>query len=467
MTATPHDDDAEKAVLGALLSGADLLDSAGLEVQDFYKPVHERVFRAMQACWSERHALDSIVLKDELIRAGDRLPEVGGLTYLVDLVDAAPVAGDAEAHIEILKRHAAARRALEAIGRAQQRIEQGADPAEALADLGSVETSPSGPKNFSFASGGSFLLDGPDHDVPLWGTDPEILWSLGEALQIAGPQGTFKSTLAQNLALARCGFSEFADVLGSPVMPGKVRTLYLAMDRPRQIRRSLRRMVGSAWRAELDDKLVVWEGPPPMPFTAHPALLVEMARAAEADTIIVDSLKDAATKLSDDEQGAAWNRARQLALVAGIQVLEVHHTRKLPQGNHERRTIDDIYGSTWVTSGCGSILLLDGAAGDPLVKVWHVKQPMDEVGPLTMTTDPSTGIVEIRHAHDVVALVRGSGTVTATDVAKDLFETDKPTPAQREKARRKLTKLVEQGLLQLATESSAGAGSATSWEVSA
>lgn len=126
-------------MLGALLTAPGLLDTLGLDPQDFYEPVHERIYMAMRECWSEHHAVDPIILKDELVREGDRLPEVGGLTYLGDLVAAAPVAGDAEAHAAIVKRCAAARRTLQALTQAQQRIESGADPADAMSALKSVD----------------------------------------------------------------------------------------------------------------------------------------------------------------------------------------------------------------------------------------------------------------------------------------------------------------------------------------
>lgn len=147
MTNPPHDLDAERSVLGALVTVPGLLDTLDLDPQDFYEPVHERIFNAVRECWSEHHAVDPILLKDELVREGDRLPEVGGLTYLGDLVAAAPVAGDAEAHAAIVKRCAAARRTLQALTQAQQRIESGADPAEALAAVSTVPpTSTSAPR---------------------------------------------------------------------------------------------------------------------------------------------------------------------------------------------------------------------------------------------------------------------------------------------------------------------------------
>ena len=50
-----------------------------------------------------------------------------------------------------------------------------------------------------------------------------------------------------------------------------------------------------------------------------------MAEHYDAGTVFVDSLKDAALGLSNDEVGAAWNRARQHLLNAGHQLCELHH----------------------------------------------------------------------------------------------------------------------------------------------
>lgn len=108
------------------------------------------------------------------------------------------------------------------------------------------------------------------------------------------------------------------------------------MDRPKQIARSFRRMVGDAWRAELDARLTVWPGPPPYDIAKYPALLLKLAREAGADTVVVDSLKDAAVGISDDDVGAGYNRARQLALVEGVQLVELHHLRKAPKREGRR-----------------------------------------------------------------------------------------------------------------------------------
>lgn len=296
---------------------------------------------------------------------------------------------------------------------------------------------------FLFRPGGSFILDTDPAPVPVWGAGTDVLAARGEALMIAGPQGVGKTTIGQQYALGRCGFPEYAGLLGYPITPGERRTLYLAMDRPQQAARSMRRMVGEAWRVELNDRLAVWQGPPPYDMGKYPPLLADLCRQAGADTVIVDSLKDAFIGLTEDEPAAGWNRARQTAIADGVEVLELQHLRKNPYGMKSAGpTMDDVYGSTWLTSGCGSVLLLTGAPGDPIVGLHHLKQPADPVGPLKVMHDPDTGRSEVWHTADLAMVARSSpGGISALEAARMLYDTDKPTLPQKEKARRRLDKL--------------------------
>jgi len=312
---------------------------------------------------------------------------------------------------------------------------------------------------FAFTHGGTFILDTDPNPIAVWGRGDSVLMASGEALIIAAPQGCGKTTLAGQIMLGRCGFEEYTELLNYPILPGQGRVLYLAMDRPKQAARSFRRMVGTAWRGDLDEKLAVWQGPPPGDIAKYPHLLLELCKRAEADTVIVDSLKDAAVGLSDDDIGAGYNRARQIAIADGVEVIELHHLRKLPSTKNNRSpAIDDLYGSTWLTSGAGSVILLTGEPGDSVVGFHHVKQPVAEVGPLRVSHDHLNGRSTIWHQVDLVPLARTrlSG-ISALEAAQAMFETDKPTTNEKEKARRKLDHLVKIGLLEVVKEGQPGA----------
>jgi Bifunctional DNA primase/polymerase, N-terminal/AAA domain len=286
-------------------------------------------------------------------------------------------------------------------------------------------------------SGANFILDQPKNVPALWGEGEHVLWPEGEALMIGAGQGLGKTTLAGLLVRGLLGLD--AGVLGQPVNGSGEVILYLAMDRPRQIARSLARQFTGAERELLDNHLIVRPGPPQADLAREPELLVGMMRDLNAGIVFVDSLKDAAVGLSEDEVGAGYNRARQHVLHDGRQVCDLHHVTKASAD-----TINDIYGSTWLTSGCGSVILLTGKPGDPIVGFRHVKQPMDEYGPFKLSHDNDTGRLTIWHETDPVALLRAAGIngLTAKQAAAAMFDTEKPDAGDVEKARRKLDKLM-------------------------
>jgi hypothetical protein len=296
---------------------------------------------------------------------------------------------------------------------------------------------------------GGVLLDEPADPPVVWGGGENILWAEGESLIIAGPDGTGKTTLAGQLVRARLGIGD-GIVLDHAVTPGKRNVLYLSMDRPRQARRALRRMFTTADRDILDEKLRIWQGPPPLDLARYPPILAGIAREADADTIVIDSLKDAAVKLADDETGSGWNRARQIAIGAGAELIELHHPRKAQADNKKPSKLEDLYGSRWITAGAGSVICLWGEAGDLVVEFTHLKAPAVQAGPWMMAIDPAAGTVRLdRPSVDLVTQIRlrGAYGMTADVAARLLFGAEHPDRSQTEKARYRLNKKVAEGIL--------------------
>ncbi len=317
----------------------------------------------------------------------------------------------------------------------------------------------------TFRRGGDYVLDVPALPESIWGLGAQCLWARGESLVIASPQGLGKTTLAQQLVLGRIGIPGFEELLGFPVKRGDKNVLYLAMDRPFQFARTMHRLGTEEMRCLLNEKLAIWEGPPLNDFAKNPDVLAYMALQAGADTVVVDSLKDAAVGLSDDQVGAGYNRARQFALKEGIEVLELHHTRKNQQGNDSKLTsIDAIYGSTWITSGAGSVVGLSGRTGDLVVTLVHLKTPAEQVNNLVVIHDGERGRSTVMERVDLLTVVRArrADGITAKDAAAALYE-DGADKSNIQKARNQLQKLERAGQLVLIQKGSSASQLPSIW----
>lgn len=290
---------------------------------------------------------------------------------------------------------------------------------------------------------GSSVLDAPECVVSIWGQGHQSLWAKGEPLLVVGPDGIGKTSLAQQIVLALVGIGE-PSLLGFPLSAGGGRVLYVAADRPAQAVRSLRRMVTEDDRKTLEERLAIWRGPLPFDLASEPDGLLALARRAGCDYVVPDSLKDVAADLSKEETGHGLNRAFQQCCANGVEVMALHHQRKAQAGGGKPRQLADVYGSRWITAGCGSVVMLWGEAGDPLVELTHLKQPDEPVGPLKLVHDHVRGrTTALDHLDAFTVVNRSINGVTAADVAAVLFGgRDKNS---MEKARRQLQRLASEG----------------------
>jgi replicative DNA helicase len=450
----PHNDEAEAALLGAILLDKRLPVEIAAKVEevDFYRPAHRTVWRAINTLADADDLITLVTLFDRL-RATGELADLGGASFIHDLQAAAATTAEAAYYAEIVAKASKLRQLIDAGRMITQLGYDARDASSAIADaeqlLSRVTATGGGASAAHAASlipGGSFILDGPKGVAAVWGDGEQVAWSEGEPFLLVGPQGVGKTTLAGQLVLARLGLRP--TVLGMPVQPGSHRVLYLACDRPAQVKRSFERMVTEVDRTTLDARLDFRKGPPPADFAKHPRTLLDLCRAADADTVVVDSLKDVALELSKDDAGAGLNSAFQHAIAAGVEVLGLHHQRKNSAGGGKPTSLADVYGSTWITAGCGSVILLWGDAGDPLVELTHLKQPAEPLGPLQVSHDHQTGTSTVAESVDLVELARRNPHgLTAGSVAGVLFDGEAPSKVQLAKARRKLDALVRRGLL--------------------
>jgi replicative DNA helicase len=110
----PYSEDAEQAVLAAMMMDTDAIMRAAEFVDDtmFYREAHRRIFRAMMAITERGAVVDPLTLSDELARRGD-LDASGGRDYITFLIDAVPTAANVEYHAKIVREKALLRRVIE------------------------------------------------------------------------------------------------------------------------------------------------------------------------------------------------------------------------------------------------------------------------------------------------------------------------------------------------------------------
>src|SRR5688572_9500623 len=100
----PHNLEAEKAVLGAILINNHVFNQASeaLDAEDFYRAAHQRIWNKMVDLSARNEAIDPITLQDELVRSGE-LDDVGGPAYVSSLTDGVPRSANVEYYAKIVK----------------------------------------------------------------------------------------------------------------------------------------------------------------------------------------------------------------------------------------------------------------------------------------------------------------------------------------------------------------------------
>lgn len=448
----PGDPEAERALLARCIHHPEEHSAAAdiVTAEDFTHPGHRLIWDVIGHQLAENKPVDPITLRAAIEKLGQLRSVAGGA--LVFEVSNAVGPTDAETYAEIVHAKTRLRRIDDLAVRLRSGVLNGGtveELEEQVTAFAQERTTSHSTGGGRFVPGGAFILDRPDTVPAVWGEDDHVLWAEGEALIIAGPPGVGKTTVGQQVLLAAIGVRPHA--LGYAVRPAK-RVLYLASDRPQQAARSMARMVTQEHRDLLNQHLVFWPGPPPKDFIKDPGVLLRLCRQADADMVCLDSLKDMAGELATEEGGQAINSAIQRTLVEGIEVLALHHHRKQGGGKDSGReptSLDELYGSTWITAGAGSVVSLWGSAGDPIVSFKHLKQPAGECGPWRLKHDHPRGVTEIWHEVDVLdILAHARGPLTAQQLACQIYSPDKgkPSASEVEKARRRLDQLVEKGL---------------------
>jgi replicative DNA helicase len=131
----PHNLEAEKSVLGAILIHNEAFNHAAelIDSRDFFRDAHRRIFDKMVALSERNDAIDLVTLKEELQRSGE-LDEVGGPAYIASLADGVPRSANVEHYARIVKEKATLRSVIHAANRILADAYQAEEDADLILD---------------------------------------------------------------------------------------------------------------------------------------------------------------------------------------------------------------------------------------------------------------------------------------------------------------------------------------------
>lgn len=131
--ALPKNLEAEQAVLGIILNNSKAIEDViiTLKPNDFYDTKHSIIFTSMLEMYSKDVNIDLITLNEEL-RKKDNLQDIGGITYLSELMGGVTMADNIKNYADIVKEKSARRKL---IGAAQNLISKSYDSSHEIKEI--------------------------------------------------------------------------------------------------------------------------------------------------------------------------------------------------------------------------------------------------------------------------------------------------------------------------------------------
>ena len=122
----PHDLAAEQSVLGSVFISPDSLIFLADELvpDDFYKPANKIVFKTMLSLLEKGEPIDATTMVSALTNQGD-ISKIGGITYIVELVNSTPTSKNVEHYAKLVKEKATLRKVIAELSDSLSRAYQG------------------------------------------------------------------------------------------------------------------------------------------------------------------------------------------------------------------------------------------------------------------------------------------------------------------------------------------------------
>lgn len=111
----PNNIDAEKALLGAIFLKPDVMHDVSVSVfpESFYADKHRQIFKAIMSLFLNGDPIDLLSVSTKL-KSEEQLDRVGGASYITELIESVPAAGNAHYYAEIVQSRATLRGLIEA-----------------------------------------------------------------------------------------------------------------------------------------------------------------------------------------------------------------------------------------------------------------------------------------------------------------------------------------------------------------
>jgi uncharacterized protein Veg len=391
----PHDLQAEAALLSALLvdDGADPKVRGRVTSGDFYSSAHAWIFEAAMAVGEKGPA--DVVLVASHLRENGRLPQVGGMEYLTQILNEAPRLANINRYMDVVRRHARERQLL-VLGHhmvAELYALGGRHSGALMADL-KQQLDLLDRELLQLEEGLTFL---PHAD--LWSPDPEtdlVVPALGlgpgPAMGIFGQGFVGKSIIAFAMGMAVA--------LGKDVWNAyscrRGRWVHLDYEQGRKRSKSLVQRLARAyggWAIDELDACVGDGGRCAFDIAIYPDINLTTRRAEDAYVRALEGARictmDALKGLTpgiDENSSEIREYVDMLGRVSertGCMIVLIHHAGKTPQdGSRPRKEAGR--GSSAIFDALQSVFVLSGKKGEPTT-VSHEKdralgQPVDDFG---------------------------------------------------------------------------------------
>jgi replicative DNA helicase len=122
----PQNLEAEQCVLGSMLLDREMIGEVllVLDSEDFYMPTHAEVFRALTGLYDRNEPVDLVLATNDLTSRG-RLEAVGGVGFLVGLMESVPNASHALAYARLVRQTSERRRLMNAATEILRDVQEG------------------------------------------------------------------------------------------------------------------------------------------------------------------------------------------------------------------------------------------------------------------------------------------------------------------------------------------------------